>query len=46
MFRVSTLSLTKIQDFSRTFQDPYEKFSRTFSDPSADLARYHPPLAM
>ena len=24
---------TKIQDFSRTFQDPHEKFSRTFLEP-------------
>ena len=24
----------KIQDFSRTFQDPHEKFSRTFSEPA------------
>jgi len=30
--RVPTLFLTKIQDFSRTFQDPHEKFSRTFSE--------------
>jgi len=31
--RVPTLSLEKIQDFSRTFKDPREKFSRTFSEP-------------
>jgi len=24
----------KIQDFSRTFQDPHEKFSSTFSEPA------------
>jgi len=34
-YRLPTLLLTKkIQNFSRTLQDPHEKFSRTFSEPA------------